>query len=325
MTSLSKSWLQTALLLAAATTIAVSARAAVTIDFTMDPGLPGFVQNPGGLMSATCWVTDDAPTPGFLEVSIYDEQENRIWYLPYDGYTSYYLYWYVPAGENDGIYHYQVDYTSDDGTSASARAGFLVAGQTRGICAFKFIDTDGDGIFDEDTEFLASGWEICTDGPNGHNCDVTSEDGVTCWFFIPAGTYEVCETLQPGYTPTTPVCQTVEVSGNIISKAIFGNKPIPPSGACCLPDGNCYVLSEDECMAQGGTYYGDNFPCDPNPCPQPTGACCLPDGTCQEIPEDICLGQGGTYYGDGTVCTPELCNPVPVEPSTWGRIKNQYR
>ncbi len=39
------------------------------------------------------------------------------------------------------------------------------------------------------------------------------------------------------------------------------------TGACCLASGECMVLPEVECIAQGGDYYGDNVPCDPNPCP----------------------------------------------------------
>lgn len=39
------------------------------------------------------------------------------------------------------------------------------------------------------------------------------------------------------------------------------------AGACCYPDGACLVLPETECVAAGGDYYGDNVPCDPNPCP----------------------------------------------------------
>lgn len=31
-------------------------------------------------------------------------------------------------------------------------------------------------------------------------------------------------------------------------------------------DGNCVILAEDGCARQGGSYMGDEVPCDPNPC-----------------------------------------------------------
>jgi spore coat protein A, manganese oxidase len=37
-------------------------------------------------------------------------------------------------------------------------------------------------------------------------------------------------------------------------------------GACCLPGGECQVLSPAECISQGGNYQGDGTTCTPNPC-----------------------------------------------------------
>ncbi|MCC7143665.1 MAG: hypothetical protein IT349_16315 [Candidatus Eisenbacteria bacterium] len=55
----------------------------------------------------------------------------------------------------------------------------------------------------------------------------------------------------PGYAP----CPTVE----------------PEVGACCLADGTCLLLSESDCLAQGGNWLGpDSDSCDPNPCAVPT-------------------------------------------------------
>ncbi|MDM7913934.1 MAG: hypothetical protein QUU85_01525 [Candidatus Eisenbacteria bacterium] len=37
------------------------------------------------------------------------------------------------------------------------------------------------------------------------------------------------------------------------------------NGACCLPDGTCLVISEEQCAAEQGLWYGE-IPCEPNPC-----------------------------------------------------------
>jgi len=42
---------------------------------------------------------------------------------------------------------------------------------------------------------------------------------------------------------------------------------IPPSGACCLPDGSCESLTEIECTSQAGTWQGSNSACGDIFCP----------------------------------------------------------
>lgn len=54
-------------------------------------------------------------------------------------------------------------------------------------------------------------------------------------------------------------------------------------GACCMPDGTCVMLAEDDCVARRGTYAGDGTNCRDTDCDGHggrEGACCLPDGTC---------------------------------------------
>jgi hypothetical protein len=89
----------------------------------------------------------------------------------------------------------------------------------------------------------------------------------------------------------------------------------PPTGACCLPgpDYPCEVLTEEECIAAGGEYLGDDTDCGPpNPC-LPPGACCLPEpmGECEEMSEENCLLIGGEWLGPETTCEPE--NPCAGE------------
>lgn len=94
-------------------------------------------------------------------------------------------------------------------------------------------------------------------------------------------------------------------------------------GACCASDGSCTVTCEGDCQ---GVWQGPNTVCEPNnPCvTEHTGACCV-DTECIVLTQAECDRQGGTYQGDDVPCDPELCQPVPVQNSTWGQIKASYR
>lgn len=97
-----------------------------------------------------------------------------------------------------------------------------------------------------------------------------------------------------------------------------------PTGACCYPDGTCVVAVQHLC---DGEWLGPGTDCDPNPCPQPPprGACCFVDGTCVVLTEGECAVQQGDWLGPDTDCDPNPCPIVPVERSSWGRIKSVYR
>lgn len=100
--------------------------------------------------------------------------------------------------------------------------------------------------------------------------------------------------------------------------------PCPcPTGACCFADCVCVVLTGAQCAAEGGVYMGDGVSCDPNPCdcPPPMGACCFDDGSCQVTSQEDC---GGLWL-EGQTCDPNPCPPTPVERTTWGQIKANYR
>ncbi|MCG8406503.1 MAG: dockerin type I repeat-containing protein [Phycisphaerales bacterium] len=73
--------------------------------------------------------------------------------------------------------------------------------------------------------------------------------------------------------------------------------PVPPLGACCLPNGNCIITNITVCEAHMGLYLGDNTLC------QGDEACCLPDGSCIVV-DAACCGQqfGGTPQGAGSAC-----------------------
>ena len=118
-----------------------------------------------------------------------------------------------------------------------------------------------------------------------------------------------CELLRGTFLPFTPDCDP---------------DPCPqPTGSCCYLDGTCEVTLEADCTGQW-TMFGV---CDPNPCPQPEeGACCFIDGTCQVLTELRCTEAEGSWQGPGTGCDPNPCPPpVPVEKTSWGQIKSNYR
>jgi hypothetical protein len=136
-------------------------------------------------------------------------------------------------------------------------------------------------------------------------------------------------------------------------------------GACCLPDGSCLVEPMEQCEADGGTFQGDEVPCNPEFCADnPSGQCCLADGACMvaveadcyrsggvdwtaggscdsgcPLPGACCLSDGacavvlgsacgdfdGIFQGEGTDCSAGACPPVPAREGSWGAIKARYR
>jgi len=79
-------------------------------------------------------------------------------------------------------------------------------------------------------------------------------------------------------------------------------------GACCLADGSCTLLNEDECVAAGGLFQGVGAPCSAGACVGDEGACCLPDLSCVEVDsEDACVALGGVFQGEDTLCGQICC------------------
>ncbi|MBT8207955.1 MAG: hypothetical protein KJO18_06765, partial [Acidimicrobiia bacterium] len=78
-----------------------------------------------------------------------------------------------------------------------------------------------------------------------------------------------------------------------------------PTGACCLDDGSCVEVVEEDCA---GVFQGDGSTCAGTTCPQPSGACCLDDGSCVEVVEEDCAG---VFQGDATTCAGTTC-PEPT-------------
>lgn len=86
---------------------------------------------------------------------------------------------------------------------------------------------------------------------------------------------------------------------------------LPNLGACCLPSGNCLLLSSADCATQAGTYQGDGVSCLAVECVGFSGACCLPAGDCFAASPTECASAGGTYQGNNSICETANCTPAP--------------
>ena len=102
------------------------------------------------------------------------------------------------------------------------------------ICVEKFLDSNANGIQDPNEPLLA-GWQfVVLDAASNVVGILTSAPLGTppgC-LTLPAGTYVVMEVLQPGWTNTTPVSQTVTLQSGQSTNLLFGNIGclLPPPG-----------------------------------------------------------------------------------------------
>lgn len=89
----------------------------------------------------------------------------------------------------------------------------------------------------------------------------------------------------------------------------------PVFGACCAAEGlGCDQQEQEDCLAGGGTYLGDNVACTSGAyCPTRVGACCLPSGTACEIKTpDNCTWPDGVFAGLQTDCGAGGSCPIPT-------------
>ncbi len=91
----------------------------------------------------------------------------------------------------------------------------------------------------------------------------TEMDGLTQTFFatvdVGAGTHHVKIAI-------ADALDTAFDSAVLIRCGSLTCSPPPRVGACCFENGQCVSLAEEDCTSQGGSYRGDEFPCEPNPC-----------------------------------------------------------
>jgi hypothetical protein len=112
-------------------------------------------------------------------------------------------------------------------------------------------------------------------------------------------------------------------SGDFIIRAVVECGDVP--GPCCLNDGACVLLLDDDCAAAGGgcidletddCFFAGGFSqgagtvCDTIEC-FAAGACCQPDGSCDDAvsPQD-CASGGGVFQGVDSACSGVTC-PQP--------------
>jgi hypothetical protein len=101
----------------------------------------------------------------------------------------------------------------------------------------------------------------------------------------------------------------VYLVGDLVIRAVVECEEM--EGACCLPDGDCVVVTPSGCAAQGGAYQGDFVSCSSVECPQPLQACCFElTGGCLNLTEQDCLTAGGIPAGFGTDCATYVCFPI---------------
>jgi hypothetical protein len=119
-------------------------------------------------------------------------------------------------------------------------------------------------------------------------------------------------------------CMGFEMPGTVCCPECGGVQ-----GACCV-DNICYIMTPEDCDRAGGEYLGDNSDCGPpDPCEPPPvyGACCDPEtGGCTITTEADCRPPN-VWHPEWTSCDPNLCPqpPNPVEATSWGQIKANYR
>ena len=105
--------------------------------------------------------------------------------------------------------------------------------------------------------------------------------------------------------------------GPVLALTLAAGAPSVWGTVCCLPDGTCRVMSEQECLNREGCSWEGATTCEPDPC-NSVGACCVYLGGYEVI---VCRMQSGYqcsqngpggWLGPGTDCTPDPCHgPTP--------------
>jgi hypothetical protein len=108
-------------------------------------------------------------------------------------------------------------------------------------------------------------------------------------------------TLEDG----SPCAPANSPCGRMGSKPVACATYVEPTAACCV-DGSCTIMTEAECLAQGGDWYPGAFTCEPNPCPR-VAVCCAADESCTLVTHVECVNSGGDWHGNWSVCSPNPC------------------
>ncbi len=115
---------------------------------------------------------------------------------------------------------------------------------------------------------------------------ITGPDGEFAFTDLCSGLYFVKVIAPDGFVPTTAMaCGDYELDSDCIDGWMRVGLPhdytvylahdcgLVPAGACCLEDGSCLELTEEECLDNNGQFQGEFTTCDDVDCPQPAGIC----------------------------------------------------
>jgi len=102
--------------------------------------------------------------------------------------------------------------------------------------------------------------------------------------------------------------------GNLVNGDGCQNNCTPTLGGCCI-DGDCVVISREDCAQREGEFLGLNTNCDTSRCGK-SGACCIKEEFCEELTEEECDEEEGEFFGPGTTC-----NPAPATIAEPGRYR----
>lgn len=99
-------------------------------------------------------------------------------------------------------------------------------------------------------------------------------------------------------------------SGDWVIRVTWSSFICSPSGACCLPNGDCDFVTEAECAGLGGGYLGDEVQCGIGSCQSLNVACCFEaTGGCLTLPASSCASAGGVSGPLGSTCAGWTCFP----------------
>jgi len=162
-------------------------------------------------------------------------------------------------------------------------------------------------------------WAIADYSPT-NNCTGYSANGkdVVYMLTVNAGDQVHVVYTTPSYDGSIYI---VSDCADMSSCVIGEDDPEPETFTWTVATGGIYYLIADAYATGGGGPFTLDYSIT---CIIPE-ACCFDDGTCQMLLADNCRAQGGHPQGAGTSCDNIECEVVPIQNTTWGQIKLQYR
>ena len=170
------------------------------------------------------------------------------------------------CGDADG---YQIQISHFSASGQEARDGsdpFSIAPP----CSLRVLYPDGGEVL-EIGEVIDVTWETsaCCDSVN--RVDLY-QDGTHCAQIAGPGTYY--GSCSWAVAPCAGETGYQVVVTNLLGYSDMSDETFVIAGAlrvCCFDDGSCEMLESYNCGHSGGTWYPDEYACDPNPCPPPGG------------------------------------------------------